>query len=252
MNAVIFRSRKKDRFGMFTTRARSVLACAQEEAVRLDHNRIGTEHILLGLIREGDGIAAKALANLGVELDRARQAVEGILPRGEGAPIGEIRLTPRTKRVLELAVRNARELKHRFVGTEHILLGLMEEGEDGKGVATGALTSLGVSVADVTNEVHLLLAREGIPGDRTASNVVMCRMDDRSLAAIDTLIESGIHSTRSEAAAWLIQAGVEANADLMMTLTGTVVEIRRLQGVARTIAREKISPNDGDSARRKP
>lgn len=247
MNAVIFRSRKRDRFGMFTTRARSVLACAQEEAIRLEHNRIGTEHILLGLIGEGDGIAAKALANVGVELDGARRAVEAILPRGKGAPVGEMRLTPRTKRVLELAIHNARELKHRFVGTEHILLGLAEEAEEGKGVAAGVLDSLGVSVADISKQVHLLLAREGIPGERTASNVVMCRMDDRSLAAIDTLIDSGVHATRSEAAAWLVQAGVEANADLMMMLTGTAVEIRRLRGVAQTIAREKFPPGDRDS-----
>ncbi len=113
-----------DRFDKFTERARRVLTLAQEEAQRFNHNYIGTEHLLLGLVREGDGVAAKVLANLGVELNKVRSAVEFIIGRGDRAVLGEIGLTPRTKKVIELAVDEARRLNHHYIGTEHLLLGL--------------------------------------------------------------------------------------------------------------------------------
>ena len=116
---------------------------AQEEAQRFNHNYIGTEHILLGLVRETDGVAAKVLANLSVELNKVRSAVEFIIGRGERSGPGEIGLTPRAKKVIELAVDEARRLNHHYIGTEHLLIGLMREGE---GVAAGVLESLGVNL----------------------------------------------------------------------------------------------------------
>src|SRR5580765_7809302 len=129
-----------DRFDKFTERARKVLSLAQEEAQRFNHNYIGTEHLLLGLVREGDGVAAKVLNNLGVELSKVRSAVEFIIGRGEKSISGEIGLTPRAKKVIELAVEEARRLNHSYIGTEHLLLGLVREGE---GIAFGVLESLG-------------------------------------------------------------------------------------------------------------
>ena len=135
-----------DRFDKFTERARRVLTLAQEEAQRFNHNYIGTEHLLLGLVREGDGVAAKVLSNLGVELGKVRSAVEFIIGRGDRAVLGEIGLTPRAKKVIELAVDEARRLNHHYIGTEHLLLGLVREGE---GIAAGVLESLGVNLERV-------------------------------------------------------------------------------------------------------
>ncbi len=142
------------RFEKFTERARRVLTLAQEEAQRFNHNYIGTEHILLGLVREGDGVAAKVLSNLGVELEKVRSAVEFIIGRGERTFRGEIGLTPRAKRVIELAVDEARRLGHNYIGTEHLLLGLLREGE---GVAAGVLESLGVGLEKVREETKRTL-----------------------------------------------------------------------------------------------
>ena len=145
-----------DRFDKFTERARRVLTLAQEEALRFNHNYIGTEHLLLGLVREGEGVAAKVLANLGVELNKVRSAVEFIIGRGDRAVMGEIGLTPRAKKVIELAVDEARRLGHHYIGTEHLLLGLVREGE---GIAAGVLESLGVSLDKVRSEVTRILSQ---------------------------------------------------------------------------------------------
>src|SRR5438105_9761975 len=138
-----------DRFDKFTERAKKVLLLAQEEAQRFNHNYIGTEHLLLGLVREGEGIAAKVLGNLGVELNKVRSAVEFIIGRGDRMVIGNISLTPRAKKVIELAVDEARLLKHGYVGSEHLLLGLIREGE---GIAIGVIESLGVDTAKLRRE----------------------------------------------------------------------------------------------------
>jgi len=145
-----------DRFEKFTERARRVLTLAQEEALRFNHNYIGTEHILLGLVREGEGVAAKVLANLGVDLNKVRSAVEFIIGRGDKAVTGEIGLTPRARKVIELAVDEARRLGHHYIGTEHLLLGLVREGE---GIAAGVLESLGVSLEKVRTEVSRVLSQ---------------------------------------------------------------------------------------------
>ena len=145
-----------NRFEKFSERARRVLALAQEEAQRFNHNYIGTEHVLLGLVRETDGVAAKVLTNLGVELNKVKSAVEFIIGRGERSAGGEIGLTPRAKKVIELAVDEARRLNHHYIGTEHLLIGLMREGE---GVAAGVLESLGVNLDKVRAETSRILTQ---------------------------------------------------------------------------------------------
>ncbi len=147
-----------DRFDKFTARARKVITLAQEEAVRFNHNYIGTEHLLLGLLREGEGVAAKVLVEMGVELNRVRSAVEFIIGRGDRMIVGEIGLTPRAEKVIELAVDEARQLGHHYIGTEHLLLGLVREGE---GIAAGVLESLGVNLEKVRAETVRVLARLG-------------------------------------------------------------------------------------------
>jgi ATP-dependent Clp protease ATP-binding subunit ClpA len=145
-----------DRFDKFTERARKVLTLAQEEATRLNHNYIGTEHLLLGLVREGEGVAAKVLSNLGVDLDGVRDQIEFIIGRGDRMIVGEIGLTPRAKKVIELAVDEARRLGHHYIGTEHLLLGLVREGE---GTAAGALESLGVNLEKVRTQTIQVLSQ---------------------------------------------------------------------------------------------
>ena len=141
-------------FERFTDRARRVVVLAQEEARMLDHNYIGTEHLLLGLIHEGEGVAAKALEALGISLDAVRQQVEAIIGRGQQAPSGHIPFTPRAKRVLELSLRESGQLGHNYIGTEHILLGLVREGE---GVAAQVLVTLGADEQRVRQQVIQVL-----------------------------------------------------------------------------------------------
>ncbi len=145
-----------DRFDKFTDRARKVLTLAQDEAQRFNHNYIGTEHLLLGLVREGEGVAARVLENMNVELAKVRTAVEFIIGRGDRPVVGEVGLTPRAKRVIELAIDEARRLGHNYIGTEHLLLGLVREGE---GIAAGVLESLGVNLDKVRHEVIRVLSQ---------------------------------------------------------------------------------------------
>ena len=151
------------RFEKFSEKARRVLSLAQEEAQRFNHTYIGTEHILLGLVRETDGVAAKALANLGVELPKVRSAIEFIIGRGERPVTGDIGLTPRAKKVIELAVDEARRLNHTYIGTEHLLIGLMREGE---GVPAGVLESLGLNLDKIRAETNSLLNQGGQQSER--------------------------------------------------------------------------------------
>jgi ATP-dependent Clp protease ATP-binding subunit ClpC len=137
-------------FERFTDRARRVIVLAQEEARLLNHNYIGTEHLLLGLIHEGNGVAAKALESLGISLSDARVQVEDVIGRGGQVPSGHIPFTPRAKKVLELSLREALLLGHNYIGTEHILLGLIREGE---GVAAIVLANLGADLGRVRQQV---------------------------------------------------------------------------------------------------
>ena len=142
-------------FERFTDRARRVVVLAQEEARMLNHNYIGTEHILLGLIHEGEGVAAKAMESLGISLDSVREQVQEIIGQGQQAPSGHIPFTPRAKKVLELSLREALQLGHNYIGTEHILLGLIREGE---GVAAQVLVKLGADLNRVRQQVLQLLS----------------------------------------------------------------------------------------------
>ena len=145
-------------FDRFNDRAKRVLALAQDEAIRFNHNYIGAEHLLLGLVREGEGVAARVLDSLGVELSKVRAAVEFTIGRGDATTSpSEITLTPRVKKIIELAIDEARKLGHSHVGTEHLLLGIVREGES---VASGVLQSLGVKLETVRHQVIAALGRE--------------------------------------------------------------------------------------------
>jgi ATP-dependent Clp protease ATP-binding subunit ClpC len=141
-------------FERFTDRARRVVVLAQEEARLLGHSYIGTEHLLLGLLHENEGVAAKVLDSMAVTLEKARELVEEIIGKGGSSPFGHIPFTPRAKKVLELALREALPLGHNYIGTEHLLLGIVREGE---GVAMQVLTSLGVTVGQVRDAVSAAL-----------------------------------------------------------------------------------------------
>jgi len=146
-----------DRFDNFTKPARRVLTLAQEEAQLFNHNYLGTEHLLLGLMRESECVACKVLTNLGANPAKVASAVEFIIGRGEHRVTGEISLTPRAQKVIELAVEEARRLNHSYIATEHLLLGLIREGE---GIAFGVLESLGISLDKVRQETLHVLANQ--------------------------------------------------------------------------------------------
>jgi hypothetical protein len=221
---------------LFTERARASLAHADREARGFNHNYLGTEHLLLGLLDVEEGVAAKALANLGIQTEKVRQEVDKFIGRGSEPFTGEIGLTPRAKHVLELARDESRQLSHNYIGTEHILLGLAREGE---GVAAGILANLGVDLDNARREVVEVLTRQTMKG-----SVVSCRIWLRDLDAIDLLVEAGIRNTRSDAAAWLIHAGIEGNRELFEGLRTTVADIRRLRQQAQSVARKMILPFD--------
>ena len=163
------------RFEKFSERARRVLSLAQEEAQRFNHNYIGTEHILLGLVRETEGVAARVLSSLAVDLSKVRSAVEFIIGRGEKPAQGEIGLTPRAKKVVELAVDEARRMNHTYIGTEHLLIGLLREGE---GVAAGVLESLGVTLDKVRAETHRILSNSGSSSQSSRSSTRTPTLDN--------------------------------------------------------------------------
>ena len=173
-------------FERFTDRARRVVVLAQEEARMLNHNYIGTEHILLGLIHEGEGVAAKGLESLGISLEAVRAQVEEIIGQGQQAPSGHIPFTPRAKKVLELSLREALQLGHNYIGTEHILLGLIREGE---GVAAQVLVKLGADLNRVRQQVIQLLsgyqgkesATAGGPAEGTQSSSLVLDQFGRNL-----------------------------------------------------------------------
>src|ERR1700761_885541 len=161
-------------FERFTAYARHVVVLAQEEARKLNHNYIGTEHLLLGLIRESEGVAAKALESLRISLDAVRQQVREIIGQGQQPPSGHIPFTKRAKKTLELSTRESMQLGHSYIGTEHILLGLIR---DGDGVAAQVLVTLGADLTLVRQQViQLLRGKQAGP-----------RLPEDALARIDTL-----------------------------------------------------------------
>src|SRR6266480_6062633 len=157
-------------FDRFNDRAKRVLALAQDEAIRFNHNYIGTEHLLLGLVREGEGVAARVLDSLGVELSKVRTAVEFIIGRGDSTTSpSEITLSPRTKKVIELAIDEARKLGHSHIGTEHLLLGLIRESGT---MASEVLESLGVSLDKARHQVIATLGQQRVNVAETRGTAV--------------------------------------------------------------------------------
>ncbi|HWE63480.1 MAG TPA: Clp protease N-terminal domain-containing protein, partial [Chloroflexota bacterium] len=228
----------------FSEQARKVLVLAEEEAHRLNHNYMGTEHLLLGLISVHESLAAGVLRNLGVVQERVRSAVEHIIGRGETPADGPLNFTPRAVAAAALAVSEAGRMQRRtdaLVEPEHLLLGLLREGE---GIAAGVLESFGVTLdraraqtleAIVTQMASPRTLAAQAAASTARSNVLTCRIDGRDLDALDALVEAGVRTTRSDAASWLIHAGIEANKTLLDTVYGTVAEIRRLREVAQSL-----------------
>jgi ATP-dependent Clp protease ATP-binding subunit ClpC len=201
-------------FERFTDRARNVVVLAQEEARLLKHNYIGTEHILLGLARESDGLAAKALEALGISLEAAREQVVEIIGRGERSPSGHIPFTPRAKKVLELSLREALQFGHNYIGTEHLLLGLLREGE---GVAAQVLVRLGGDLSAIRQQVIRLLKEkpttEELPRAAQAAQAQAARL-------AESATEAGIIG-RAEGA---VPAGIASPAE-SASLSGKLTEV---------------------------
>jgi hypothetical protein len=216
----------------FTPRAKKALHLAQEEAARLHHASLGTQHLLLGLVREGEGVAGQVLARHGIDLEKTRAAVSGTEASTAGGA---------ADRAFELAIaraeQQAQNLGHNYVGTEHLLIALLHEDS---GAALSILRGLGASSGAIDAEVRVVVSLA--PGTYVIrgpkDNVVSCRVDDTALNAIDALIEAGIRSTRSDAAAWLIGSGIEANREFFAQVFSTVAEIRRLREKAQALARQ--------------
>ena len=253
-----------DRFDKFTERARRVLTNAQEEAQHFNHNYIGTEHLLLGLLRDPNSVAAKVLHRVGVLPMEVRVAVEFIIGRGEESISGEIGLTPRAKKVIELSVEEARQLNHSYIGTEHLLLGLIREGE---GIAFGVLQSLGVTLDRARTELARVLSepspvvtpnRSDRPdvGEfgrgplRVAPNVQLrdhaLRMLNQALTALDGVRDSELGN---ELLAAFVKAEMAALADLLNLMAGGIQDLedaraRVHQAVSQLITAEHVLRKD--------
>ncbi len=227
----------------FTEQTQRAFVYSDEEAASFNHNYIGTEHLLLGLLREEEGIAYRVLNELGIKLEKIRSAITYIIGKATPQPPSTERgLTPRAQVVVTLAISEAwRTSVDHSVGTEHLLLGLLREGE---GIGAAVLVNLGVSLDQVRAKVLQAIVERGPVGEqpreavKNKSNVVTCRIDDADMSAIDALVEVGIRTTRSDAASWLIHAGIEANASILESVFETVTEIRQLRTKAQSIAQQ--------------
>jgi hypothetical protein len=241
-------------FERFTKFGKAAFFQAGEEARRLNRPSVGPEHIFLGVVFHEEGVAGRVLALLGVTIDAARENVEALAGRGDGPVQGEIHFSPEGKRVLALALDEARRLGHNYLGTEHMLLALFQfdDGPDGvpildvmKHFRLRADRVRDLIMQELGRRLATSLslpggARLSLPGG-TRNNVVMCRVNNPDLEAIDTLVEAGVRATRSDAAAWLIHAGIEGNKPLFERLQATVREIRRLREQAQAITQEVAS-----------
>jgi ATP-dependent Clp protease ATP-binding subunit ClpA len=227
----------------FTDRARRVVVLAQEEARRLDHSYIGTEHLLLGLIREGEGVAARALKSLEISLDAVRRQVEEIIGRGQQAPSGHIPFTPRAKKVLELSLRESRQLGHNYIGTEHILLGLIREGE---GAAAQVLVSLGADLNRVRRQViDLLHGRAAAgpgPGVEVRLEVVEQQLTaiDQQLTAIERRVGAGPDTSELDEQIEAVRIEKEAAIDAQDFERATSLRQRQTQLLADKGARLEL------------
>lgn len=223
----------------FTDRARKALALAEDEARRLWHGYLGTEHLLVGIAAERQGVARRLLAGVGVDLARVREAVLLIIGRGaapaDAAPV--LPPTPRLRRAVEVARAEAARHGHDYVGTEHLLLGLLhrDDSDGGPPVSIAILEHLGIDLDRLRRQtLDAIGSAAGLA--RTRDNVITCRVDDQTLAALDALVEAGVHATRSEAAARLMHAGMEANRELLAKVFVGVAEIRRVREETQRLA----------------
>jgi ATP-dependent Clp protease ATP-binding subunit ClpC len=246
-------------FERFTDQARRVVVLAQEQARLLNHNYIGTEHLLLGLLREGDGVAAKALGALGISLEAVRAQVQAIVGQGLRAPTGHIPFTPRAKKVMELSLREALQLGHSSIDTEHLLLGIFREGE---GVAAQVLAGLGADDAQVRGQVVRLLSGEGEPAGPRTQQVRLTVPEDllayeEQIAQVRRQTEAATEAGDVEGAAALRDRERQLLADRARRerewlATVDVVEenlrlhreVERLRGLLR---QHGIEPDDGNS-----
>jgi ATP-dependent Clp protease ATP-binding subunit ClpA len=236
-----------DSIDKFTESAQRALAFSQEEARRLGHTYIGTEHLLLGLLRDDQTVAGRILNDMGVTIASGRKALTLITPaQPERRRVGEIGLTPRAKKAIELSIQEAHESGDQFIGTEHLLLGILREDE---GASAGILTDLGIGINRVRKQI--LYVREAkratTETSTTRNNVVSFRLGDRTLAALDALVEAGVCNTRSEAAAWLVEAGITAKQDLFQQVYTTVAQIRALRAQVQMLTNQQSQSSPGQS-----
>jgi ATP-dependent Clp protease ATP-binding subunit ClpA len=236
-------------FDKFTPGARKALVFAEEEAALLNHNYIGTEHLLMGLLREEKSIASQILKGLGIELQAVQMIIKHIVGVGEAENVDvERNLTPRAQVVVTMAIGES--WRSSSISTEHLLLGLAREGE---GLAAAAIENLGVSLDQLRMRIYQVLIQRGTSGEplkdiiKGKTNVVACRVDNQDLDVIDALIEVGIRLTRSDAASWLIHAGIEANQPVLESVYGMVAEIRQLRTKAQAMAQQVMASRSSKS-----
>ena len=247
-----------DSFGALSLRAQKALGLAREEAQRFSHPYVGNEHLLIGLARESEGVAAKALAHVGIDAPRLREALMFHATPGDQPVEGELPFTPRLERVLALAGEEASARKSSLVGTEHLLLALLHPDDHRQ---AGWIALLMLETAGAQPEQVRLAVLAGLVSavnpSRTRDSVVTCRVDQRTLETLDALVEAGVYTTRSEAAARLMQAGIKVNHALLERVFAAVAEIRRLREQTKTLTRPwreggAAVPADGDSAQSEP
>jgi ATP-dependent Clp protease ATP-binding subunit ClpA len=249
-------------FERFTHRARRVVVLAQEEARLLNHNYLGTEHLLLGLISEGQGVATTAMESLGISLEAVRAQVEEIIGQGQSAPTGHIPFSPRAKKVLELSLREAKQLGHNYIGTEHILLGLIREGE---GVAAQVLVRLGADLSRVRQQVIQLLSgdagteeagartrlvRMTVPDDLLEAQEQFAQVRRQKQAAIDAEDfdrAAALRDQEQQLLRRLVERELEwtAGVDLEAVIQENQRLHREVESLRELLRRHGIEPNGG-------
>jgi ATP-dependent Clp protease ATP-binding subunit ClpA len=230
-----------------STATQAILTQADAEARTFGHNYIATEHLLLGVLADQENLGTQVLQTFNISYNRVHKALDYInrqQVQKDDPPTAEpIGLTPRAVAAVTLAASEATGLRLSLITPELLLLGIVREGE---GIGAGILRTLGADLEKVRAQVYAVLVSSGKVSETNPvkGNVITCRISDQDLAAIDALVEAGIRTTRSEAAAWLIHTGIDANTALLETVYGTVAEIRRLRVIAQSLARNATSHVD--------
>lgn len=229
----------------------AIFAQAEAEARTFDHNFIGTEHLLLALLADQENLGTRILQTFGISYPRAHKALDAInrqhAQKSDPPTDQPLGLTMRAVAAVTLARSETTGLRLPLLTPELLLIGIVREGE---GVGAGILRSLGADLEKVRAQVYAHLVSAGKVSEASAvkGNVITCRISDQDLAAIDALVEAGVRTTRSEAAAWFIHAGIDANKALLDTVYGTVAEIRRLRVIAQSLAHDATLPSPDEKA----